>query len=165
MQRTILDSCKGHLPERSFGAGEIVMAEGTPAGALFILIEGRVEVRKHDYVITTLDEPGVVFGEISVLLETAHTATVATAAPSRFYVVDQPLEFMRTAPEVALVVARLLARRLHAMTTYLVDLKQQFEDHDNHFGMIDEVLDVLSHAQHEGHTPGSDRDPDPNCGD
>ena len=162
MQRAILDSCKGRLPERSFGAGEIVMAEGTPAGALFILIEGSVEVRKHDYVITTLDEPGVVFGEISVLLESAHTATVATAAPSRFYVVDQPLEFMRTTPEVALVVARLLARRLHAMTTYLVDLKEQFEQYQDHFGMVDQVLDALTHSQGD-HKPGSDREPDPDA--
>jgi hypothetical protein len=90
---------------------------------------------------------------------------VKTLEPSTFYVVAEPLDFLRSTPEVALTVAELLARRLHAMTTYLVDLKQQFEDHDNHFGMIDEVLDVLSHAQHEGHTPGSDRDPDPNCGD
>lgn len=162
MQRTILDSCKGRLPERSFGADEAVIAEGTPAGGLFILIEGGVEVRKNGYPITTLSEPGVVFGEISVLLETNHTASVVTLTPSRFYVVDEPLEFMRTTPEVALVVARLLARRLHAMTTYLVDLKQQFEQYQDHFGMVDQVLDALTHSQ-DDHTPGSDREPDPDA--
>lgn len=162
MERTILDACNGHLPERTFRPDEVVIAEGTPAGALFILIEGSVEVRKHEYVITTLDEPGVVFGEISVLLATAHTATVATTATSRFYVVDTPLEFMRTTPEVALVVARLLARRLHAMTTYLVDLKGQFEQYQDHFGMVDQVLDALTHSQ-DDHTPGSDREPDPDA--
>lgn len=162
MQRTILDNCKGRLPERSFGPDETVIAQGTPAGGLFILIEGSVEVRKNEYPITTLDEPGVVFGEISILLETAHTASVVTLAPSRFYVVDQPLEFLRTAPEVALVVARLLARRLHAMTTYLVDLKQQFEQYQDHFGMVDQVLDALTHSQ-DDHAPGSDREPDPDA--
>lgn len=162
MQRAILDACRGKLPERSFGPGEIVIAEGTPAGGLFILIEGSVEVRKNDYPITALDEPGVVFGEISVLLETSHTASVVTLAASRFYVVDAPLEFLRTAPEVALVVARLLARRLHAMTTYLVDLKQQFEQYQDHFGMVDQVLDALTHSQ-DDHTPGSDREPDPDA--
>lgn len=162
MQRAILDACDGRLPERSFAAGEAVITEGTPAGGLFILIEGSVEVRKNDYPITALDEPGVVFGEISVLLETAHTASVITLAPSRFYVVDQPLEFMRTAPEVVLAITRLLARRLYAMTTYLVDLKQQFEQYQDHFGMVDQVLDALTHSQ-DDHAPGSDREPDPDA--
>ncbi len=162
MERTILDACQGHLPERAFGPGETVIAEGTPAGALFILIAGRVEIRKQDYAITELDEPGGVFGEISVLLDTTHTATVATLAPSRFYVVDEPLAFMRTTPEVALLVARLLAKRLHAMTTYLVDLKQQFDQHDDHFGIVDQVLDALTHSQ-DDHKPGSDREPDPDA--
>ena len=39
-----------------------------------------------------------------------------------------------------------------------------FEQHTDHFGMVDEVLDALTHSQHEAHTPGSDREPDPNAG-
>jgi CRP-like cAMP-binding protein len=159
----ILEACRGRLPERVFGAGEVVITEGTPAGGLFILIEGSVEVRKNDYTITTLVDPGSVFGEISVLLETTHTASVVTTTPTRFYVVDDPSEFLRGTPDVALWVARLLAKRLHAMTTYLVDLKQQFEQHDDHLGMVDQVLDALTHSQAEEHVPGSDRDPDPDC--
>jgi CRP/FNR family cyclic AMP-dependent transcriptional regulator len=160
---SILEACQGRLPERSFGAGEIIITEGTRAGKLFILAEGTVEVVKGDYVISTLEDPGAVFGEISVLLDTVHMATVRTAVPSRFYLVDEPLEFLRSAPDVALGVARMLAKRLHAMTTYLVDLKHQFEHHSDHFGMVDEVLDALSHSQHDDHDPGSDREPDPNA--
>jgi CRP-like cAMP-binding protein len=158
---SILDTCRGRLPERTFAAGEVVIAEGTPAGKLYILAEGTVEVLKSDYEINSLSDPGSVFGEISVLLDTAHTATVRTTTVARFYVVDEPREFLRSAPEVALGVARLLAKRLHAMTTYLVDLKRQFEHHDDHLGMVDEVLDALTHAQDHDHIPGSDRDPDP----
>ena len=159
---TILEVCQGRLPESRFGSGEVIIAEGTPAGKLFILAEGTVEVVKDTYVINTLSDPGAVFGEISVLLDTVHTATVRATSPTRFFVVDDPLEFMRSTPEVALGVARLLAHRLHAMTTYLVDLKHQFEQHTDHFGMVDEVLDALSHSQPEDHTPGSDREREPN---
>ena len=159
--RNILRYCEGRLPERTVPAGEVVMAEGTRAGVLLVLAEGAVEVLKGDYQINTFSDPGAVFGEISVLLDSPHTATVKTIAPSRFYVVEQPLEFLRSAPDLALGVAELLAQRLHAMTTYLVDLKHQFEDHESHLGMVDEVLDALTHAQHEDHAPGSDRDPDP----
>ena len=162
--RDLLALCHGKLPERRYAAGEMVVEEGHRIGKIFVLAEGMVEIIKHGVGFNTISEPGAVFGEMSVLLDSAHTATVKTLEPSTFYVVENPLDFLRSTPEVALTVAELLARRLHAMTTYLVDLKQQFEDHDNHFGMIDEVLDVLSHAQHEGHAPGSDRDPDPNCG-
>jgi CRP/FNR family cyclic AMP-dependent transcriptional regulator len=157
---TIVDACHGRLPERSVAAGEVIIMEGTRAGCLYVLIEGAVDIVKGEYVINTIAEPGAVFGEISVLLDTVHTATVKTTAPSRFYVVEDSLEFMRSTPDMALHVARMLAKRLHAMTTYLVDLKHQFEQHADHFGMVDEVLDALSHAQHDDHEPGSDRDDD-----
>jgi CRP-like cAMP-binding protein len=159
---SILEVCQAYLPLRTFPAGEVIIAEGTPAGMLFILAEGGVEIVKRDYVINTFNDPGAVFGEISVLLDTMHTATVRTNAPSRFYVVEDPQAFLRSAPDVALSVARMLAKRLHAMTTYLVDLKQQFEHHTDHLGMVDEVLDALTHSQDDDHDPGSDRDPDPN---
>jgi CRP/FNR family transcriptional regulator, cyclic AMP receptor protein len=158
--RDILSYCAGRLPERSISAGEVIMVEGQRDGVLFILAEGAVEVLKGDFQINIFTDPGAVFGEISVLLDTPHTATVRTVAPSRFYVVEQPLDFLRSTPDLALGVASLLAKRLHAMTTYLVDLKRQFEDHDSHLGMVDEVLDALTHAQHEEHAPGSDRDDD-----
>ncbi len=160
---SLLEACRDHLPECTVAAGEVIIAEGTPAGKLFILAAGTVEVVKGDYTINAFSDPGAVFGEISVLLDTAHTATVRTTTPCRFYLVDDPLEFLRSTPEVALGVARMLAKRLHAMTTYLVDLKRQFEQHSDHFGMVDEVLDALSHTQHDDHDPGSDREPDPNA--
>jgi CRP-like cAMP-binding protein len=155
---SILEICRGHLPERRCRADEVIIAEGTRAGAIFILAEGEVAVVKHGFEINTFSDPGAVFGEISVLLDTVHTATVKTTTPALFYVVDDPLPFLRSTPDVALGVARLLAQRLHAMTTYLVDLKTQFEDRGDHFGMVDEVLDALSHSQDHDHVAGSDRD-------
>ena len=47
------------------------------------------------------------------------------------------------------------------MTTYLVDLKHQFDQYTDHFGMVDHV-DALTHSQHEEHKPGSDREGEPN---
>ena len=76
------------------------------------------------------------------------------------YAFEGSADFLRSHPEMAYCVARLLAQRLHAATTYLVDLKQQFEGHANHFGMVDEVLESLLHHQADM-TPGSDRQPDP----
>jgi hypothetical protein len=60
-----------------------------------------------------------------------------------------------------LALARLLARRLHAMTTYLADLKQQYGDHEGGLGMVDTVLGSLMRHSGARSQLGSDRDPDP----
>jgi CRP-like cAMP-binding protein len=157
----ILDACASTTPERSIAPGTTILAEGQRAGVLYILIEGEVEVLKGEYLLHALSKPGSVFGEISVLLDVPHSATVKTTVPSRFYVIEDPRAFLASNSTVALGIAALLAERLSAMTTYLVDLKRQYEGNEEHFGMIDDVLETLSHSQRAGHEPGSDRDPDP----
>ena len=158
--RTVLSFCQD-LPEMTFGPGEVLLAEGKKAGILYILAEGEVEVLKGDLQISTVSEPGAIFGETSVLLDIPHMATVKALTPSRVYVVQQASEFLRSNTDVTFQLARLLAQRLYGVTTYLVDLKRQFEDHDDHLGMVDAVLETLIHQQDEECTPGSDRDPDP----
>ena len=69
--------------------------------------------------------------------------------------------FLQANKEIAYLLAQMLAQRLHGVTSYLVDLKRQFEDEDNHLGMVDEVLESLLHQQDGGFTPGSDREADP----
>ena len=158
-----LGHCQG-LPERICEPGEILLREGVP-GPLFILADGAVEVLKGDFRITIVDEPGAIFGEMSVLLGTLPTATVRVLTRSRLFVAEDGLAFLSSGTDVALEVARLLARRLRSVTSYLVDLKKQFEDQQSHLGMVDQVLETLVHHQDEGGdvTPGSDREPDPNA--
>lgn len=156
--RTILSFCQG-LPEATFNPGEVLLAEGEKTGILYILIEGEVEVLKGDFQITTLSEPGSIFGEVSVLLDSPHTATVKAFTTSRTYMVQRANEFLQSQPDITYQVARLLAQRLHGVTTYLVDLKGQFEDQESHLGMVDAVLETLVHQQDEECIPGSDRDP------
>jgi CRP-like cAMP-binding protein len=157
----ILEACAGRMPERQIAGGVTLLGDGERAGVLYILIDGEIEVRKGEYQLHVISKPGAVLGEISVLLDAPHTATVKTTKPSRFYVIEDPRAFLVSHPAVALGIASLLAERLNLMTTYLVDLKRQYEGSDDHFGMIDEVLETLSHAQRAEHEPGSERDPDP----
>ena len=159
---TPLEHCSG-LAERVFEAGDVLLQEGTP-GPLFVLAEGAVEILKGDFRINVIDEPGSIFGEVSVLLGIPPTATVRALSRSRAFVAEDGLAFLSSKPEIALAVARLLARRLNSVTSYLVDLKKQFEDQENHLGIVDEVLETLVHDQQAGEdvAPGSDREPDPN---
>ncbi len=128
-------------------------------GVLYILAEGTIEVLRGDVQVATTSEPGSIFGEMSVLLDLPHTATVKALAPSRVYVVERAAEFLQSQTEIAYQLAKLLAQRLYSMTTYLVDLKKQFGDQQDHLGMVDEVLESLGHQQAEECAPGSDRDP------
>ena len=157
--RTILSFCQG-LPEQSFGPGDVLLSEGAREGLLYILIEGELEVLKGNFQVNTIAEPGAIFGEVSVLLECPHTATVKALTPTRMYVVERATDFLQSNTDLTYQVARLLAQRLYSVTTYLADLKRQFEDHDDHLGMVDEVLETLVNQQDEEFNPGSDRDPD-----
>lgn len=146
--RSLIDFCKG-LPEESFPAGACLLEEGHKSGVLYILAAGSVEVLKGDFQINTVAEPGALFGEVSALLGLPHMATVKALEAVRCFVVRDPDVFLRSHPEIALGLSKLLARRLHYVTTYLVDLKSQFEDRDDHLGMVDEVLESLVHHQEE----------------
>jgi len=160
VMRTVFSFCQG-LPEKSFDPGDVLLTEGGREGILYILIEGEVEVLKGDFQVNTISEPGAIFGEISVLLASPHTATVKALAPTRMYVAERAADFLQSHTDLTYQVAKLLALRLHSVTTYLADLKRQFEDRTDHLGMVDEVLEALVNQQDDDFTPGSDRDPDP----
>jgi hypothetical protein len=81
-------------------------------------------------------------------------------ADTNAYVAESGSGLLQSNKEIAYHLSMMLAQRLHGVTSYLVDLKRQFEDQHNHLGMVDEVLETLIHQQEVGFTPGSDRDPD-----
>jgi CRP-like cAMP-binding protein len=154
----ILHLCGG-VPVRDFEPGAVLMAEGARSGLLYVLAEGEVEIVKGDYQINIVSDPGAIFGEISVLLDLPHMATVRALTRCRVHEVREGAAFLQANKEIAFHLSQLLARRLHGVSTYLVDLKRQFEHQSDHLGMVDEVLETLVHQQARRFTPGSDRDP------
>jgi CRP/FNR family transcriptional regulator, cyclic AMP receptor protein len=157
---SILDKCVGARCER-FGPGTVLLSEGETSGRLYVLAEGSVEVLRGDTQVAVIGEAGSVFGEMSVLLGRPHTATVRAASPVGVFVFENAESFLKSNPEIAFFVGRLLAERLNAATTYLVDLKRQFEGQGNHFGMVGEVLETLIHQQSEEFTSGPEAEADP----
>ena len=157
--QSILDLCHD-MATVHVKPGDILLKEGETSGKLYFLIEGQVEILKDDYQIDVVSEPGAMFGEISVLLGIPHMATVRATAETGLYLTENGGEFLLDHREITYQLSKMLAQRLHGVTTYLVDLKRQFEDRENHLGMVDEVLETLVHQQLEDFTPGSDRDPD-----
>jgi len=141
----ILEALRDH-PVSRFAAGETILEQGGRSGLLYVLIEGAVEVTKDDVSVATASEPGAIFGDLAALLGVPHTAAVRATRASSFHVVTNPRTFLQESPPVCLHLCELLARRLDAVNTYLVDVKQQFAGHD-HLAMVDGVLDTLMHRQ------------------
>jgi CRP/FNR family transcriptional regulator, cyclic AMP receptor protein len=158
--RAVLDYCTGGV-EREVPAGTVLIHEGGKTGHLFVLIQGRLEVIKGDSVVAVLSEPGAMLGEMSVLLEQPHTATVRAAADSVVYEFDNAAAFLREQPAVALLIARLLAQRLNVANTYLADLMHQYAGQGNHLSMVGELLQSMINLPPTQVSPGSDRQSDP----
>lgn len=129
----------------SFAAGDVMIAEGEKTGLLYILISGGVEVIKGESPITVIREPGAVFGEVSILLDQPHAASVEAVEATTCFVTRGGKDFLEQHPKIALAVAELLAARLKGMIGYLADLKAQYEDRKDHLGMVDDLLLNLAH--------------------
>ena len=155
----ILDACAG-LPEAEFAADDWLMREGGTSGRLYVLISGEVVVLKGETEVARIADPGAVFGEMSALLDLPYSASVRALGPVRAHLSESAAEFIAANPAVALHTARILARRLHAATAYLADVKSQFADQKSHFAMLDRVLESLMQRQ-ASRTPRPRTEPDP----
>ena len=131
------------MPLKEFAPGEIVITEGGRSGALYFLVEGKVEVTREGVSLALIEEPGTVLGEISILLDRPHIAEVRAVDRTVFHMAADAETFLKEHPAVNLYLARSLAKKVDAMSCYLADLKQQYAGDDSGLGMVGEVLDSL----------------------
>lgn len=110
-------------PTRNLAPGEVLIAEGDPGGDIFVLESGRLVVERDGVAIATIDEPGAMIGEMSVLLGRPNTATVRAERASAVRVIRDAIAYLERQPLVALRVAELLGRRLDATSAALVELQ------------------------------------------
>ena len=158
--RAILGYCDGAI-RREVPKGAVLISEGGKTGHLFVLIEGQLEVLRGDAVVAVLSEPGAVTGEMSLLLDKPHTATVRAGANSTLFEIEDAAAFLKAQPAVALLIAQLLAQRLNVATTYLADLMKQYAGHGTHLEMVGEILQSMISLPPQQVSPGSDRQSDP----
>lgn len=158
--RAVLDYCTGGT-ERQIKAGELILTEGGSTGHLYVLLDGKLEVIKGGTAVATIAEPGAVFGEMSVLLDKPHTATVRASQDSTIYEFQDAASFLIQEPAVSLMLARMLAQRLNVANTYLADLKRQYAGHGTHLAMVGDVLQSMINLPQLEVEPGSDRQSDP----
>ena len=138
----ILEYWQG-LKQVSFKPGAVILPEGERLGRLYVLVEGQVEVIRERTQVTHVDEPGSIFGEMSILLDMPYSASVKALSDTKAYVIDDAIKFLMSDPAVAIEVASLLARRLYYTTSYLVDLQQQAAGKREDLDLVDRILAQL----------------------
>ena len=146
------------LREMRIAKGESLIAEGVRTDRLYVLKSGAFEVVRDGVRVVTIGEPGAFLGEISAVLGSAPTASVVAAEESVVHVLDAASASVKTRPELTYAIAQVLARRLSAVTAYLVDIKRQYADTDSHLTLMDQVLANLTVMQPATIKPGSERD-------
>ena len=153
----VLAMC-GDLREIRIAKGESLIQEGVRTDRLYVLTSGAFEVVRNGVRVIAINEPGAFLGEISAVLESAPTASVVAIEDSAVRVLDDAAASVRTRPELMYAIAQVLARRLWAVTAYLVDIKRQYAGTDTHLTLMDQVLANLSAMHPATVKPGSERD-------
>ena len=110
-----------------FAPEAALIEEGRETGKLFVLKSGTVEVRRRGTPVITVSEPGAVLGEMSVLLDRPHTASVVALTAVEAYGLENGMALLEQRPALALHVAVLLAGRLEGTTALVDRLKAKSE--------------------------------------
>ena len=113
-----------------FPAGYVLIPQGDKLGKLFVLREGEVQIERDGTYISSTGQPGSIFGEMSLLLEKPHTATVAAVSEVECYVIEDALRVLEAHPAWTLQIARLLAQRVNSTTAALMEARPGRDDED-----------------------------------
>jgi CRP-like cAMP-binding protein len=101
--------------EQPFAAGEPVLAEGEPADALYLVLEGALKVHKGEKQLALLGVRDV-FGETAMLDPEPRTASVTVVKDAVLLKIsrDDFRDVLQERPEIGIGVIQVLSRRLRS---------------------------------------------------
>jgi CRP-like cAMP-binding protein len=109
-----LSAVANAVKERRYDTGDAIVSEGEGGVGFFVIAEGTARVEAHGERVATLGS-GASFGEVALLDEGGRrTASVIAEAPMRVFGLTswQFTPLLEQHPQIAIKVAKLLARRL-----------------------------------------------------
>ena len=108
--------------ELSYKAGDLIVGEGASGVGFYLVLDGKVEVRRGNRVLATLGK-GEFFGEMSLIDDQPRSADVIAVAPTRCCALSSWAfnALVKTKPDIALAMLRELVKRLRAADSSLID--------------------------------------------
>jgi CRP-like cAMP-binding protein len=117
LPRRLLSRLATRFLEKAYSPGELVFNEGDPGRALFVLVEGTVEITqatpRGEHVVRALGA-GDAFGELALIDESPRSGSARVTAPARLLILYKT-DFdvlMTVEARIAVVVLRNLSRVL-----------------------------------------------------
>jgi DNA-binding response OmpR family regulator len=96
--------------------GDVVLPEGELGKGFCILESGVLEVIRGGRILSEIDMPGAIFGELSELLALKRDAVIRAKTPSKVRHIEESISsLVEKNPKVALKLLRTLGRRLYRM--------------------------------------------------
>ena len=117
-----LEQIAEHATPESFRRGALIISDGDPADALYVVINGRVKVYLGSddgkEVVLTILGPGESFGEIALLDEEPRSASVAAMEKTTVLVIrrDRFLELLRENSDLSWAMIRSLSHLVRRLT-------------------------------------------------
>ena len=106
--------------EKVYSRGEVIIREGEQDKAIYLLKSGKLGVLKGDRLVAEIGNPGVFFGEMSVLLDQPRSVTVKALTPCVVEMYEADIDtLIGNHPQTSRLILRTLAERLVETTTRL----------------------------------------------
>ena len=98
---------------RTFGAGEVIFAQGDEGDSMYALLEGEVEIVRNGSVVERVPRGGV-FGAMALLEKQPRAASAIARTESRLAVISEKrfMSIVSQNPPFALSMMRLLSMRI-----------------------------------------------------
>jgi CRP-like cAMP-binding protein len=99
-------------------AGETLIQEGAKDTRLFVLQSGELEIRKEGKLVSLIEVPSSIVGEISVVLEKPRTCSVVAKSDCELVLVGHSInEIIENSPKLTKLIMQELAERLEKTTS------------------------------------------------
>jgi CRP-like cAMP-binding protein len=101
--------------ELSYKAGDTVVEDGSMGVGFYLILDGKVEVRKRSKVLASLGK-GQFFGEMSLIDEQPRSADVVAVSPSKCWALSSWAfaSIVKTNPEIPMMMLKEMVKRLRA---------------------------------------------------
>ena len=97
-------------------AGKVVFRQGDPGDAVYVVLDGKVELRVHGKLVETVG-PGGVLGEMALIEQAPRVATATTKTAADLLPISEArfMTMIQKTPYFALQIMKVMAARLRKM--------------------------------------------------